>query len=49
MSFKHTKLLMRLATHSGDFHADECTAISILRKIRNISEIIRTRDYNVIN
>lgn len=40
---------MKLATHSGDFHADECTAISILRNIMDISEIIRTRDYDVIN
>lgn len=39
---------MKLATHSGDFHADECTAISLLRKIMNIGDIVRTRDYDVI-
>lgn len=40
---------MRLATHSGSFHADECTAVFIAQQVFEIGEIVRTRDQAVID
>lgn len=35
---------MRIATHSGSFHADEILAIAVLRLVHDDVEVVRTRD-----
>lgn len=37
-----------IITHDGNFHLDEILAISILQKIYPHAEIVRTRDYSLI-
>jgi len=39
---------MKVTTHNGQFHADEVTAYTIIRKIFPQCKLIRTRDENII-
>jgi len=39
---------MRVATHSGSFHADEVLAIAVLRLVHGDVEVVRTRDPQVL-
>ena len=40
---------MKIATHSGNFHADEVTAVAILKLIYPKAKVIRTRDEKKLN
>lgn len=40
---------MKIITHNGIFHADEIFAITIIKQIWNITQIIRTRDKSIID
>ena len=39
---------MRIGTHNGVFHADEALAVAMLMRVFPGSEVIRTRDNNVL-
>ena len=44
-----TKTTQRLITHSGSFHADDVLACSVLRRLFPDSEVVRTRDRELLD